>query len=154
MLANEGLGLPKNTLKDKLYREKNVLKTLGEFVLGAPLLLAFRFSEKAAAAREVEKQWTGEEYAPGAAVSGHGPTHLAADELGNHGNARRDARKISSFAWAKEGMQISEDVNKAGGENARDASIGVFGVGEEEECVCARDGFVRIKTWFGVWWYS
>lgn len=75
-------------------------------MLGAPLLLTFRFSEdkKKAAAGEVAKQWTREEYASGAVVSGHGPTHFAADELGNHGNAHRDARNIFSFAWAKEGM--------------------------------------------------
>lgn len=41
----------------------------------------------------------------------------AADELGNHGNAHTDARNISCFAWAKERMQISEDVNKAEGED-------------------------------------
>lgn len=87
-----------------LYREKNALKTLGEFVLGTPLLLALRFSERRAAAGEVEKWWTREECLPGAAVSGHGPTHFAADELGNHGNAHTDARNISCFAWAKEGM--------------------------------------------------
>lgn len=72
--------------------------------MDAPLLLAFRFSEKTAAAGEVAKQRTREEHAPGAAVSGHGPTHFAADELGNHGNAHTDARNISSFAWAEEGM--------------------------------------------------
>lgn len=92
-----------------------MLKTLGEFVLGSPLLLALRFS-RTAAAEEVEKQWTGEECVPGAAVSGHGPTHFAADELGNHGNAHTDARNISCFAWAKEGMQISEDANTAEGQ--------------------------------------
>lgn len=87
------------------YRGKKMCwKTLGEFALGAPLLLAFRFSEKTAAVGEVEKQWTREEDASGAVVSGHGPTHFAADELGNHGNAHTDARNISSFAWAKEGM--------------------------------------------------
>lgn len=105
-LKTKDLGLPKNMFTDKLRRHKNVLKTLGYFVLGATLLLAFRFSgeKKKAAAGEAAKQWTREEYAPGAVVSGHGPTHFAADELGNHGNAHTDARNISSFAWAKEGM--------------------------------------------------
>lgn len=57
-------------------------------------------------------------------MSGHGPTPFAADELGNHGNAHIDATNIPSFAWAKEGMCISEDVNKAGG-------------GEGKRCHCA-----------------
>lgn len=48
------------TRLEMLYREKNALKTLGEFVLGTPLLLALRFSEKTAAAGEVEKWWTRE----------------------------------------------------------------------------------------------
>lgn len=101
-----------------------MLETLGEFVLGTPLLLALRFSKRTAAARE--KRWTREECVPGAAVSGHGPTHFAADELGNHGNAHTDARNISCFAWAKEGMQISKDVNKAEGEDARDARMRIL----------------------------
>lgn len=63
------------------------------------MLLALRFSKGTAAAREVEKWWTREECVPGAVVSGHGPTHFAADELGNHGNAHTDARNISYFAW-------------------------------------------------------
>lgn len=83
---------------------KKWVEDFGRLCVGCPpvafRLLAFRFSEKTA----VEKQWTREEYALGAAMSGHGPTHFAADELGNHGNAHIDARNISSFAWAKEGM--------------------------------------------------
>lgn len=99
--------------------------------MGTPLLLSLGFSKRAAAGREVEKQWTREECVPGAAVSGHRPAHFAADELGNHGNAHTDARNISCFAWAKEGMQISEDVNKA--EDGRDARMRVLRVGEVEE---------------------
>lgn len=87
-----------------VYREKIVLKTSGEFALGTPPLLVLRFSERTAAAGEVEKWWTREKCVPGAVVSGHGPTHFAADELGNHGNAHTDAGNISCFARAKEGM--------------------------------------------------
>lgn len=100
---------------------KKCVEDFGRVCVGCPTV-AFRFSEKTA----VEKQWTREEYALGSEVSGHGPTHFAADELGNHGNAHTDARNISSFAWAKEGMQILEDANKAGGENARNVSTRVF----------------------------
>lgn len=106
LLENQELGLPKTTFTDKLCRHKNELKTLGEFVLGALMLPAtwIFWGKKKAAAGEVAKQWTREEFAPGTVVSGHGPTHFAAEELGNHGNAHTDARNISSFAWAKEGM--------------------------------------------------
>lgn len=75
-------------------------------MLHAPLLLTYRFWGwgKAAVAGDVEKQWIREECSSGSVVSGHGPTRFAADELGNHGNEHTDARNISSFAWAKEGM--------------------------------------------------
>lgn len=81
------------------YTGEKCVEVFGRICVGCPTV-AFRFSKKTAG----EKQWTREEYALGAAVSGHGPTHFAADELGNHGNAHTDARNISSFAWAKEGM--------------------------------------------------
>lgn len=59
-------------------------------------------------------------------MSGHGPTPFAADELGNHGNAYTDATNIPSFAWAKEEMCISEDVNKTGGGKGRRCQCASF----------------------------
>lgn len=59
-------------------------------------------------------------------MSGHGPTPFAADELGNHGNAYTDATNIPSFAWAKEEMCISEDVNKTGGGKRQEMPVCKF----------------------------